>query len=375
MAKRHSLVLMTIINWILFPFGVWAQTCHTPVGGDAVEYQICELDLPEGYNSAEAIGLTSDGTTIVGSVRNGESPTAMIWSSEAGFTILPSLSGSEGWFREELGVNGIARGISDDARVVVGVSNLRATIWLAGKNGQNLGLIRPGSFSSDIADVSADGQFLVGGTIYERSRDFTSDAFIWADASGFRTLGRLPGHTRADAHGISADGVYVVGESEDPDTGSRAFRWSSTNGLEGLNDPDGTYESAANAASGDGSIIVGWNRVEGGLTGAIRAFRWTEADGWEQLGFLPGNDHPVSNAVAISDDGSTIVGIANTATTTAGFVWTEESGMRNLGTLPGGGAVHVSAVSGDGSVIVGRVGDANTSEEWRAVYWIRTDGE
>ena len=68
------------------------------------------------------------------------------------------------------------------------------------------------------------------------------------------------------------------------------------------------------------------------------------------LGTLPGNTREdlLSQAAAISDDGTTVVGRSGDE----GFRWTLEAGMEWLGHFDGG-AVLGQDVSADGSVIIG----------------------
>jgi probable HAF family extracellular repeat protein len=103
--------------------------------------------------------------------------------------------------------------------------------------------------------------------------------------------------------------------------------------------------------SGDGSVVVGTggiNPYEGG--NLYQAFRWTASSGAVGLG---GGNY--SFATAVSGDGSIVVGNNNGQA----FRWTAGSGMVGLG---GGSA---TAVSGDGSVIVGSSSSASGSQAFR----------
>ena len=71
----------------------------------------------------------------------------------------------------------------------------------------------------------------------------------------------------------------------------------------GLGDPPGgDFSSAALAVSGDGSVVVG---VSDGATDS-EAFYWTAADGMVGLGDLPGGTTK-SEARGVSSDGTMIV--------------------------------------------------------------------
>jgi probable HAF family extracellular repeat protein len=69
-----------------------------------------------------------------------------------------------------------------------------------------------------------------------------------------------------------------------------------------------------------------------------------------------------SKALAVSADGSVVVGMSTTAAGDSPFIWTSSQGMTPLPLLAGMTTGRVSSVSGDGSTIVGRCGD-------RAVRW------
>lgn len=88
-----------------------------------------------------------------------------------------------------------------------------------------------------------------------------------------------------------------------------------------------------------------------------------EADGWEpQILPVPagyeGCDSFRANSYDISGDGTKVTGLVWDGCTGKAFLWTEATGMQDLGTSRG------SAISGDGSTIVGFSGGSR-----RPVYW------
>lgn len=103
--------------------------------------------------------------------------------------------------------------------------------------------------------------------------------------------------------------------------------------------------------SADGAIVVG---TSGSEERGNQGFRWTEAEGLQGLGGLI--DGGSSYASAISSDGSTIVGAVTTATRGEAAYWTEDTGWMAIGTLEGA-AIDVnpaaSNVSSDGTTIAG----------------------
>jgi probable HAF family extracellular repeat protein len=144
---------------------------------------------------------------------------------------------------------------------------------------------------------------------------------------------------------VSDDGSVVVGFSdlaEGANANQHAFRWTQTDGMVDLGSPNGAGGfSRAFGVSGDGSVVVG--EGSDALFHATRAFLWTAAGGFQDLGI-------VGSAYAVTGDGSVVVGHANYATA---FLWTQAGGMQDLGTLPGNRDAVATGVSDDGRVVVG----------------------
>lgn len=116
----------------------------------------------------------------------------------------------------------------------------------------------------------------------------------------------------------------------------------------------GSPGSGAMAVSSDGSVVVGWWSTW--PLGEYGAFRWTQAGGMIGLGRLPGATSG-GRALGVSCDGSVVVGECYySPQSREAFRWTQPGGMEGLGYLWGGSWPYVSAaegVSADGSVIVG----------------------
>jgi probable HAF family extracellular repeat protein len=157
--------------------------------------------------------------------------------------------------------------------------------------------------------------------------------------------------------GVSADGAVVVGEAVNAAEQWRAFRWTAAEGMQDLGTLGGD-ESYAYGVSADGAVVVGWAR---NAAWQWRAFRWTASGGMQDLGTLGGC---CSEAYGVSADGSVVVGWArNAAGWERAFRWTASGGMRNLGTL-GGLVSWAYGVSADGSVVVGE--SLNYAFRWTA---------
>ncbi len=162
---------------------------------------------------------------------------------------------------------------------------------------------------------------------------------LFAQQPTFYWLGNLGGNS-SKAFGVSVNGSVVVGVSTNANYEERAFKWSLANGMENLGTLGGN-QSIANAVSADDSIVVGWSRDANDIK---RAFKWTAATGMQDLGAGDWTE-----AVAISADGSVVV--VNNGMDGLAYRWTS-GGMESLGTL-GGNQTIAYDVSADGSVIVG----------------------
>lgn len=276
-------------------------------------------------------------------------------------------------------IGSAAWAVSADSLVVVGsdysdfsVGVEQAFRWTVDQGPQGLGLL-PGTQRSRANAVSADGTVIVGSS--NDVVDFDDGgAFRWTSSQGMMSLGTLPdGRRFGAANGVSGDGDVIVGGAPTADgKGNEAVRWTSAGGAIGLGDlPGGEFNSMATGVSADGSVIAGWGRIQdASSSGSIfHAFRWTEATGMVALGDLPGgNAH--STAYAISDDGTTIVGLSSGSSGVKTFRWTQSTGMISISP---GSFFQPWDVSGDGSVVVGSgpTGDPRGT----AVIWDAINGQ
>ena len=88
------------------------------------------------------------------------------------------------------------------------------------------------------------------------------------------------------------------------------------------------------------------------------------------LGDLPGGAYE-SRRSAVSEDGSIVVGWSISASGSEAFRWSARDGMVGLGDLPGGRfSSEADGTSGDGSVVVGEASSAQGPEAFR---WTRPE--
>lgn len=170
-----------------------------------------------------------------------------------------------------------------------------------------------------------------------------------ADAQPYRaidigTLGAI--ESSSSARAINDSGL-IVGDSAVAG-GLHAFRWTAAEGMEDL----GTLGGANSRAIGvnEAGQIVGWAEIQ---TGQRHAFMWTRSGGMVDLGTLGGS---TSEAYGLNESGMVVGRSANAAGQNRAFLWSERDGMVDLGTL--GGATSVASAINDVGQIVGTAATA-----------------
>jgi hypothetical protein len=244
---------------------------------------------------------------------------------------------------EWLGLNyADVRGISADGTVVVGSMDNGSSIWVPARG--TTGGAKPNwvtlSYNAGPLDggsswaTNTDGSVIVGYVNIAGG----GGAFRWTAASGIVVLGLGVGST---ATGVTANGTTVVGArngSESTPT-VHGYRWTASAATD-----LGSFGTAGlvSGVNSDGSVVVGGYTP---TTAGEVPFRWTQNTGYVQLG----NDITgfASYATAISLDGSTVVG-----NVTGPFRYVNSGGFAyiSLGALT---SASVFAVNGDGTVVGG----------------------
>lgn len=286
--RRNLCMAATVLAALAFAPGAQAAPFFTGLG-----------DLHGGGFDSEALGISADGSTVVGSSESASGEEAFRWTISGGM--------------------------------------------------QGLGDFTGGEFLSRAIDVSADGSVIVGRGTAEGilvgsppgSPSFPVSVnvpFRWTESTGLQALSPGSISPQSSASGVSADGSVIVGSVGNGDS----FRWTAGNGLQiiGSSGGSGGFLGGASAVSADGSVVVGTNDNFEGV-------RWTESEGMQPLGLLPGTNEQAGSATGISADGTVIVGSGTVIKTP--YRWTAEDGLEELNDFD---AVPFD-VSADGSVIVG----------------------
>jgi probable HAF family extracellular repeat protein len=353
------------------------------VGAAAAHAQVPSFhgvgDLAGGPVESAALGVSADGGVVVGESGSASGTQAFRWTSAGGIAGLGFLSGVDPYSS--------ARGVSADGAVIVGTSRGSDTVerayrWSAGVM---TALNRFGCDSCDpitqALGVSGNGLSVVGSALARSggTAPIHLDPVRWPNGgTGISDLGNLSGGQESgEAFGASTTGALIVGSHLSAD-GKDAWYWNGSGGLHVLPTLTGGSIIAANAfaISADGTTIVGHSNagtvvLPGGteVPTDLQAVRWT-GSGFATLtalGALPGATVTDSSALAVSSDGSRIVGRAVDADVTdRAFVWSAGSGMRDLKTVLEDDygldltgwvlqeATGISAVAGGAFTVVGR---------------------
>ena len=312
-------------------------------------------DLPGGDLASTALGVSADGTVVVGfGVNESGDIEAFRWSGGVmvGLGILPPVVDPAFSY---------AFGVSADGSIVVGESaggqddtpgsepyRSQAFLW---SGGVTTGLESLGGVVDGARAVSADGSIVVG---YSGGQ-----AVRWVGGA-VTALEPLPGGGYSGASGVSADGGVVVGTADDSAGTTLAVRWD--NGvISSIDHPESVISSDAHAVSADGGVVVGSMRAEF----TTEAFRWSDGEVLG-LGFLQEQSWAYSEAHSVSGDGSIVVGLSETDGFNRAFIWTEAHGMQPLFDLlvatgatglEGWSIYNAHAISPDGRWIVGTAVD------------------
>lgn len=232
-------------------------------------------------DDSSAMDVSADGSLVVGqsySLAPAEDG-SLVQVVEAFRTTAPHLMEGLGDL-EGGGFFSGALGVSDDGSVIVGFgtneSGLSAVRWTS-TGPEDLGDLAGGAYESMAFAASADGSVVVG---YSSISPQGNEAFRWTAADNQMIgLGDLPGgEVNSTALGVSANGSIVVGAGESAD-GDEAFRWSELSGMESIRtrlvnagiDMTGWQLTAATGISADGSVIVGTGINPDGQEEAWRA--------------------------------------------------------------------------------------------------------
>jgi uncharacterized membrane protein len=342
--------------------------------GDLSSDYVYLPSLKLGEDSS-ANAISRDGKVVIGSSGNktvfwkNNVPTALTFNLGAGF-------------EEDFS---FARFVSADGGIIVGdvyASNknqetqfYRPFRWTAATNGQLLDLLGPANSSfASAAALSADGSTIIGSA---SGLTFESHAVFWKGTAITDIHPRAldVSTTSSQAEAVSADGSVIALNVNNfsSNFSSTAYRWTQATGAKALGKLASGTSSFVSAMNPTGDVLVGAASID--LKDDIpHAFRWTTTGGIQDIhaSSLSGN---ASEAQFVSDRGDVVVGYHYTEFTgnemmvsapNRTFRWTAATGAVDIGGAAGK-MVNARAVTPDGRVIVGQVGQNRWWSESSAV--------
>jgi probable HAF family extracellular repeat protein len=236
--------------------GAWNGT-HTHAVRWAAD-QVLDLGVLSGYTDSYAYAVSGNGDVVVGLVIPGNCGhcRAIRWTLVGGMQVLSYLPGY---------VNGDAEAVNFDGSVIVGFSESTSTTsamrW-AGGGVQSLGSL-PGSPTSFGLAVTSDGSTVFGKAWMP---DGGVRAFRWTSATGSQDMGTFGGRRQVFIQRTNADGTLVTGAAEN-DNGAdfASVVWTPSSGWVDVNsylqsfgiDLTGWGPLSAHGVSADGLILVG----------------------------------------------------------------------------------------------------------------------
>ncbi|MHC5024835.1 MAG: hypothetical protein ACYTGG_13180 [Planctomycetota bacterium] len=266
---------------------------------------------------------------------------------------------------------GRAVDMSPDGQFVLITGGDGAAIWTEADGIFTIG-------GGDGVAISDDGMIVLG-EIDDPDTGLNA-AGLWTMSTGWVSLGGLPGQTGCDLnlsnpYDLSGAGDVAVGLGWEG-CGGRAFRWTDPTGMLAL--PQiGPNSARANVISGDGLTIGGWDEAP---TGPRRAAIWYD-DGTEELILegTPGNAEGIGEVWAFSTDGTVAAGQTLTDPTFGGGFRFLNGKVNIISPLPGTDPFFFAtvglAVPDDGSVVYGtNISGFGPFAIRDGIYWTEADG-
>ncbi len=300
--------------------------------------------------------INYNGTTVVGN--NGAEH--FMWKAQTGIVLIGGVAPQGYGGQTDISSDGtIISGTRINPNTGLGelsVFDVNTESWtsLGGIGGSS------GSSTSSAWGISHDGTSIVGlGWVNAGS----AHAIQWTAATGMVDLGSTVSGSSSRANACNGDGSIVVGW-QDTTTGFRQGAiW--VNGVQQLlTHPNSGLASEAGCVSFDGTFVGGG----GNTNNNYQAWRYSPNTGIEDIGPAPVNGWRGATT-GMSDDGTTLVGFYRPwpapATQGQGFYYKDGVGLTDLNQLATDLGIDTQgrtlalplAVSGDGSTVVGIAND------------------
>lgn len=311
-SATFHMIDVPVDTWVNYAISADGSVVAANVGGEIFRWTADQgfVDLAAGDFLNSSIGISADGSTIAATIVGPDGLTNPgRWKQSTGWISLGhpvkgcSMDGN--W--------GSGYGLNHDGSVVVGLSwycpGAQGFRWTEGRG--IVGLSHPKGASSRASAISADGSTIVG--FYEHPKQGIRRAVRWNPKRFDLFTGTT---TPGEATAVSSNGLQIVGQAWDGN-GVHAFYFSDATGLTSLGTVSGlpSDQSIANGISDKGKV-VGWSGDP--FFGSSEAFIWNAANPTNKIRSLrkilvqAGATIPdgiyLTNALAISADGSTVLG-------------------------------------------------------------------
>ena len=293
------------------------------------------------------VGMSTDGLAIGGNFTPagamGVQP--VIWQKSSGTTAM-RVPSTAAWAR-------LVGLVSDGATAVVATDSSTGVAFVRWESGsaeapQTIG----GGGVMACTALSADGRVIAG------SMPAPGVERVAATYDAERGLIEVPHPmytVRTECIGIDRTGARVLANAVFQTGHERPFVYSADEGLVDLWGLAADVPATAGAISASGRYIAG---SMGGEPGAVRPYRWSDAQGAIELA-TPWGENVF--ATHISGDGSLIAGTRGPAADSHAWIWTQAGGARDLAELLADRGVStqgwtlesIGAVSRDGTTIAG----------------------
>ncbi|MET0793653.1 MAG: hypothetical protein ABW061_19190 [Polyangiaceae bacterium] len=230
-------------------------------------------------SSSNAIAISSDGTTVVGS-----SPAmkSFRWTIATGIVALPLLANASECFVADVSADGVYA--VGDCTIAGKHAPVR---WKGTSAPINLGV--PSQNDSAIASaVNANGTVVVGSATLNNDR---GSAAIWTIGATPLVLPNATGALSAGANAVSANGGVIVGDAWNGSQ-NQAFRWTTSGGMQLIPYFASPSSAGASDVSADGSKTL--------VSDAFQAYIWSS-------GVLDKVGSSAESAIALSSDGTVVL--------------------------------------------------------------------
>jgi len=296
--------------------------CLGSLAQGAAKYAITDLgDL--GGGTSQAYGINSAGQVVGRSITSLGETRSFIWDRQTGMQDLGVLGG----------YGGEAYGINDEGQVV-GIAytaghagpndgQYHAFVWSNSDGMQELDALYSGVGSCAWA-INSSGQ--VAGASLTPDGDIRG--VVWDGIGGIQEVGTLGGDY-SEAFAINDTG-QVVGRAGllGATLPSQAFIWDCVAGIRPVGPSYGPSGSTSYAINELG-CVAGAFRIDGG----IRAFRWTETGGMEDIGGPTGQLGVWGEATDINDSGLVVGWSKLSDSDVHALLWDGDGQMSDLNDL------------------------------------------